>query len=691
MSNFALAARKPSAKDILEGSTLRPDQLGGMGDLDVGEVKLVVKDIVTTDVVDIVTGADIERSIEAASTLTFNLQDDDLAVLRSGNLKAAVDVVLDGLYFRLAGVRKTDRQLDLVFEDREIALLRTYNKKRVVNRGSMTRAEFILSLIKEVKEVKIPYFIPELHKIQPIEKTTDTGLASTTPTSISVSDKTYGFPPGTGQPPADQHHRFPNAPHLTVKTGAMNQTQARYADIILRTGVAMPGMNRKVLVCGMMTAIGESSLHNYDEAHSDGASAGLFQQTPGFDGGMSLEERMDPATAARAFYRVALRVYKDDPGAPYWDICANVQKPRFDLRVSTYAPWYTEATRIVTAWGIPGGDSEISAAAANSARDAPGGVVGDYIYYRGKPPANGTGPWEKENSWACIQRLAEEVHWRAFFVSGTFYYLSEDWLFKQQPSLTIDEDHPAVDKIDFDYDEGKKAANITVYCHMQRWASPPGSLVKIENMGLINGRWLTSVVKRGLFEDTGTITLKKPRPKLPEPSESNVPGGVDPSVPPATTDPKSKGHCGRFLCPLDTEPHFDKSEFAIQDAEGAPNRLGIRFHAAKDWFAPGGSSVYAPWAGTIVEVKQSRGNTGQVFGGVVKLQEAGSSVVWVFRHVDPAGALREGARVEQGRVIAGVTNWASGSSHCHIEIWKTLGGGYNYENMMDPCQYIPNS
>lgn len=128
------------------------------------------------------------------------------------------------------------------------------------------------------------------------------------------------------------------------------------------------------------------------------------------------------------------------------------------------------------------------------------------------------------------------------------------------------------------------------------------------------------------------------------------------------------------------------SEFGVRDAEGAPANNGARYHAAKDWFAAGGTAVRSPVDGRIVEVTASRGNTGQIFGGVVKVQ-ANDGKVWVFRHVDP-GNVRVGQRVDGGDRIASVTNWRSGPSHAHIELWKTLAGGYNYGNMIDPMSVL---
>ena len=65
-------------------------------------------------------------------------------------------------------------------------------------------------------------------------------------------------------------------------------------------------------------------------------------------------------------------------------------------------------------------------------------------------------------------------------------------------------------------------------------------------------------------------------------------------------------------------------------------------------------------------------------------------MVWVFRHVDPIMAFHVGARVQQGQQIAAVCTWLDNpsSSHTHIEFWKTLAGGYDFENMLDPVKVL---
>lgn len=139
---------------------------------------------------------------------------------------------------------------------------------------------------------------------------------------------------------------------------------------------------------------------------------------------------------------------------------------------------------------------------------------------------------------------------------------------------------------------------------------------------------------------------------------------------------------GGLVAPL-TTPMKGGSEFRVSDPEGMPGQGG-RYHGGKDWFAPAGSPVLAPTAGRIVEVRASQGNKGQIFGGVVKIEGADGRV-YVFRHVDPK-SVKVGQRVKAGQPVATVTDWQSGSSHSHVEVWRTLGGGYALDNALDPVE-----
>jgi murein DD-endopeptidase MepM/ murein hydrolase activator NlpD len=175
---------------------------------------------------------------------------------------------------------------------------------------------------------------------------------------------------------------------------------------------------------------------------------------------------------------------------------------------------------------------------------------------------------------------------------------------------------------------------------------------------------------RGILETNELARMKAMMPK------QQVPGapGSDIAGPPAP----SQGTLGVF-------PKGTGSQFATVDAEGAPDRTGQRHHAAYDWMLGPDKGVPALGSGVVVEAKPSSGNSGQVFGGTVKIQMADGRVI-VYRHVNPG--VKVGQKVQAGQQVAAVTRWADnpGSSHTHLELWKTLGGGYHYENMLDPTQ-----
>ena len=502
----------PTASEKLHPSVLRQTQLELMGkDLDLSDLYLALnhKDI---NIGEAVTDVTVERTIEGASTVTVEIFDRDRVLLRSGRLSSRNDIEIDGLYFRLSAVRKTGDILELTFEDREIALLRTYAKpikqSTKTARGPITRAQFILRMIKEVKEEKIRWVIPELNKPQAIDG------ASTLPSAPAVvAQKGFGIPKING---------------LKVKSAAMTEEQRKNTNIILNTAESMI-VPRPVMVMAIMCAIQESSITNLLEGHpgdynylsSDSSKnpIGVYQQIA-FWGWPATR---DVAKDAAAFIKKCDSDYHSHPQRGYGDIINDVQ---ISGTPGAYQQWQTQAERIVDAYGITNGKS----ADQNSQWAAlqTTGTTLNYEFYRGLPPTSKirkqkyNGAWGPESSWDCIQRLAQEVQWRAFFVSGTFYYISEDLLFKSQPAAVLNEFSSGVISLDGDYDEGSKVATMNLVCEMNRWAAPPGSIIQLVDMGPWNGRWLINDVSKSIYNDQGTITLKKPMPRLPEPSGSNI-------------------------------------------------------------------------------------------------------------------------------------------------------------------------
>lgn len=118
------------------------------------------------------TDGTLERTIDGASTLSLTLHDPKRVLLRSGVFSKQADVVLDDYPWRLVKVTKSGDDLTLVFEDRAVALLRGPRRPKKASRANVTRAQFALSLIREVRPL-IPYNIPELTQRQPVAGVSD--------------------------------------------------------------------------------------------------------------------------------------------------------------------------------------------------------------------------------------------------------------------------------------------------------------------------------------------------------------------------------------------------------------------------------------------------------------------------------------------------------------------------------------
>jgi len=649
LDNSAAVASKPTARDKLDLSRLQLSQLELMGqDIDLDAFEVQMKGIGGVDLVQAITAADVERSIEGASTVTVGVVDHDRKLLRSGQLHNVLDVELDGLWFRLAAVGKQGDQILLTFEDREIAVLRTYDKiikqTQATSRGHVTRAEFIVRLLREVKEFKIPYVIPELHKKQPIEKDSDTTNQ-------------------WGQNDLDQKNRGKGISYgadITVKGEGATRAQVQTANTILNVGASMI-LPRKLLVVSMMVAIQETSLRNATDAESPGTRSGVFQQDPRY-----WPASGDIATDAKAFFERLVKANIAHPNAAYYQLGEAVQNSG---QGNLYAQWRTEAERLVTAYGLP----NTSAAAAN-AQNAWQGGQGDYEFYRGEPPVTGDRKWKKENSWDCIQRLAEEVNWRAFFVSGIFYYMYEDELFKSRPIAIIDEDTDGVDSIDGDYDPGKKdEATVTVTARLGRWQAPPGSVIQLQNCGPWNGRWLVSTMRRSMYSPLGTIILKKPLPKLPEPGGSNLPSSSDTW----TGAPVSAKTGGKFKVATATVQPLPVCEGKKTNDQGTHSTAGLPGYPAIDFMGNAGSAVVAPVSGTVTKLSGHPTSEGAVlgqggpFGRSVYITTPGGSVVFIT-HLGDDVEVHEGQQVSAGQQIGTIGDYP-GTTPDHVHIGVNTG------------------
>lgn len=428
--------------------------------------------------------ASVERTIEGASTLTITIVDPDWSTLTSGLLDTnddgsleAIDVTVDDLWFRLAKVEaQDDATIALTFEDRDIAHLRRHRSPRSMSRAKATRAQFARALVREVRSPAIAFFAPEANQRQAIE----------TPSSLSKSKRTAAqkrLARGVGA-----------GAKITVKGKPATAEQLRNLETILEVAHRLKAPER-AQVAMVAAAIGESSLL---KSARNGSHVGVFQsnQIPASDlaGQATYFLKGGRSFAAGG----AIGAAKDHPSWTAGEIAAHVevsdQAGRF---YQAFAKEAAAAVAIVAGGGGRGGIGEADTT-----------VVKDYRFARKRG----------EDSWTCLQRLAEEVNWRCFTSNGVLYFVSEDYLFTQRSTATVSRWAAGVRSLTFEWNVNRRVNEATLVVSADRWTTQPGEVFEIEHAGPANGRWLVHSVSRSLFDTETTIELSKPNLRKAEPA-----------------------------------------------------------------------------------------------------------------------------------------------------------------------------
>lgn len=136
-------------------------------DLDVANLTLQGKQL-SAKLKQAITDGSIEQTVQGASTLTLTVADWAHGLLRSKLLTGQVTLTFDGLSFTLVKLSKQDTSLTLTFEETAVSLLRLYSSPRKADRATTTRAQFVRSLVQEVKEARIPFQCPEVNVRQQV-------------------------------------------------------------------------------------------------------------------------------------------------------------------------------------------------------------------------------------------------------------------------------------------------------------------------------------------------------------------------------------------------------------------------------------------------------------------------------------------------------------------------------------------
>lgn len=137
------------------------------------------------------------------------------------------------------------------------------------------------------------------------------------------------------------------------------------------------------------------------------------------------------------------------------------------------------------------------------------------------------GTWNTplEDSWTCLQRLANEIQWVCFETFNTVYFGPYSWLASLQPVMEPQEWQGGIDDIDGEWDVGQPLSQLEITAAADSWSALIGQSVAITNLGpfstTVGGPyWIVSEMERDdLNEPDITITVMQPLPGLPEPSQ----------------------------------------------------------------------------------------------------------------------------------------------------------------------------
>jgi hypothetical protein len=379
---------------------------------------VVVKSGLDVSVADAITGGELERTMEGASTLTLTLHDPHRALLRNPDLSKAIDMTFGDYWWRLVKVGKSGDALTLTFEDRDVAYLRQHAKPRKTYRGTVTRAQFIRQLVREVGQRSakkgsktttkgITFVCPELSIVQPIGD----GEGTKAPGRRKNRDD-------------DKHPGLNPKAKLTVKGATATREQRRNGERVLDVADRLDA-GPKATVALMEAVIVESEIRNLSYGHAD--SIGILQVQVGLHGrdvASSIEKSVH-AFLTKGFTGKggAIKLARQHSGWSAAQIAQAVQ----GSAPAVYGTYADEARAWVDAYGGASGSDTGGTAGRGSSR-----AKKKYAFRRGEPG-------KPEDSWTAIQRLADEVQWRAFMDRGRLYYVSDDWLMRQKPRFVVSE------------------------------------------------------------------------------------------------------------------------------------------------------------------------------------------------------------------------------------------------------------
>lgn len=372
------------------------------------------------DLASAITNVEVETSIIGASLLKVTLLDEDWLLMTTGWLNVddagfldAVDVNYppkSDYWWRLVAV-DADTNIDspnfvLTFEDRVVSELRDLYGPISVQRGTVTRAEFLRSL---TKGVAVDFICPELGKKQPI-------------TSSSAKPTVTARKRAKGQGIAHGSLTVRNWDGSQMHLGAAELANMQLVlDTAKSHNVTPKCMLALVEICMVEASCGNPPCADDGTGHY---SVGIIQAGGGGPSscpsyGQDIAQCVTHALLGDASWSGGGGLIKTCQGSASPGTAA--QQEQGSAFPARYDAAEAGAKAIIAAYGGAGLSSGGGASGA-----------GTYSFTRG------TTDNPDEDSWTAMVRLAQEVNWSLFSDGPRIYYMTGEDLLAQKPTAVID-------------------------------------------------------------------------------------------------------------------------------------------------------------------------------------------------------------------------------------------------------------
>lgn len=375
---------------------------------------------------------ELETQILGASFIKVHIDDPEFTIQTSGLIKVDEDGLLNELqvefpegseyFWQLCAVEGSTEiaqaNLVLTFEDLVVAKLRQQWGHVTAPPGLNTRAQFVKRLVaeanlKEHLNPAIKFVSPGQNRIEPVAEAKPAKTPAAKATQEAKEAKTRGI------------HA---AGEFKIKGSTPSPIQRALANEVL--GIADEQNAGQLATEALIEAcIDENDFTN--NPGGGGGSTGLLQPIPSTATALGIDP-LDVKACVTAFLLKgfsgnggAISYARAHPNAPAYEIAQAVQGSGAGAAsngAANYGLWHTEAQEIIQAYG------GVRLGGTPSSNESDVGQL-----------SRGTPQNPDEDSWDCIQRLAQEVAWNAFTDGrNTLFYMDGPDFMAQKPVLYVD-------------------------------------------------------------------------------------------------------------------------------------------------------------------------------------------------------------------------------------------------------------